>query len=123
MLFHDRFSGIVVFFCIIRHATRFVFGNVGRGNKHQPGIQEVKEWKAVIAYLQSFADTDGDGLPEIPERYRGPLGRHIVAASWNPYHLLKGGSMVTWLAFGALLLGLVIVVGASWFIVRKTRRR
>jgi 5'-nucleotidase len=92
-------------------------------DKHQPGIQEVKEWKAVIAYLQSFADTDGDGLPEIPERYRGPLGRHIVAASWNPYHLLKGGSMVTWLAFGALLLGLVIVVGASWFIVRKIRRR
>jgi 5'-nucleotidase len=92
-------------------------------DKTLPGIQELKEWKAVIAYLQSFADTDSDGLPEVPGRYRGPLGRQKIVASWNPYRLLKNGTKITWLAFGALLLAVVFVVGVSWFTVKKIRGR
>ena len=34
------------------------------------GIQEGKEWLAVIAYLKSFKDEDGNGIPDIPLHYK-----------------------------------------------------
>jgi len=37
-------------------------------DKHKPGIQELKEWKAVLEYIKSFADSDGDGLPNVPDK-------------------------------------------------------
>ncbi|MCF6242716.1 MAG: bifunctional metallophosphatase/5'-nucleotidase [Bacteroidales bacterium] len=34
------------------------------------GIQEGKTWIALIEYIESFKDTNGNGLPEIPEKYK-----------------------------------------------------
>lgn len=34
-----------------------------------PGIQEMKEWQAMIWYLRQFPDTDGNGIPDIPDKY------------------------------------------------------
>ncbi len=90
-------------------------------DKKSPGIQEMKEWKAVMEYIRSLPDTDGDGIANIPEKYRGKLGRNVVEASWNPYRLLKRGTHVTWIAFAALMLGLVLVLAAAWFIAKKIR--
>jgi 5'-nucleotidase len=42
------------------------------------GIQERKEWLAIISYLQSFADTDGNGIPNIPEKYKNPESPLII---------------------------------------------
>lgn len=39
------------------------------------GLQELKEWNALVAYLKTFPDTDGNGIPNIPNRYRGGEGR------------------------------------------------
>ena len=36
------------------------------------GIQEGKEWLALIAFLESFKDTNGNDIPEIPDYYRKP---------------------------------------------------
>jgi len=88
-------------------------------DRQNPGIQELKEWKAVIAYIQSFTDTDGDGLPNVPGKYRAKLGRNVAEASWNPYQLLKGGNYITWLTFAALSLGVFILLGLVRFIVKK----
>ena len=82
-------------------------------DKHKPGIQELKEWKAVMAYIKSFPDTDGNGLPNVPDTYQGKLGRNVVEASWNPYKLLKRGTYVTWLAFSALLVGILLILSFS----------
>jgi 5'-nucleotidase / UDP-sugar diphosphatase len=38
-------------------------------NPEKPGIQEAKEWIAVIEYMKSF-EKNSDGLPVIPDRYR-----------------------------------------------------
>ncbi len=35
-----------------------------------PGIQEIKEWMALVWYLQQQPDGNGNGIPEIPEYYR-----------------------------------------------------
>ena len=89
-------------------------------DRQKPGIQELKEWKAVIAYIQSFTDTDADGLPNVPDKYRDKLGRNVAEASWNPYQLLKGGNYITWLTFAALSVGVFILLGIVRFIVKKT---
>ena len=90
-------------------------------DKQKSGIQELKEWKAVMEYIKSFPDTDGDGLPDIPEKYRKKLGRNVIEASLNPYKLLKRGTYVTWLAFSALLLVILLILTAGWFIIKKIR--
>jgi 5'-nucleotidase/UDP-sugar diphosphatase len=42
-----------------------------------PGIQEVKLWEALVGYAESFPDSDGDGVPELPETYLEPAGRVV----------------------------------------------
>ena len=69
--------------------------------------------------VKNFADTDGNGLPNVPDKYRGKLGRNVIDASWNPYKLLKRGTYVTWLAVSALLVGVLLVLGIGWFFVRR----
>lgn len=78
-------------------------------DRQADGIQELKEWQGVLAYIRSFDDTTGDGIADIPNNYQGPLKRNVIRASWNPYHLLKDGSKVTWITFPALL-SLVVIL-------------
>ena len=41
-------------------------------NDAQPGIQEGKEWIALLKYLQRFKPAEEGGLPVIPDSYRNP---------------------------------------------------
>jgi 5'-nucleotidase len=83
-------------------------------DKNQPGIQELKEWIGVMEYIQSFADTNGDGLPDIPEKYRGKLGRIVMESSWNPVSLLSRGTWLTWTAFSA---GVVLFITFALIVI------
>jgi len=87
------------------------------------GIQELKEWQGVMAYIRSFPDTTGDGIPDILAKYKGQLDRNVISASWNPYHLLKGGSKVTWITFSALLFVLAICALVLRLILVKFLRK
>lgn len=42
------------------------------------GVQELKQWQALLGYVSQLPDTDGDGVPNIPAAYTMPQGR-IVA--------------------------------------------
>ncbi len=90
---------------------------------YKPGIQEVKQWVGLMEYVRSFKDTNGDGYPEIPEKYRGKLGRTVRESSLNPVSLLKGGNYMTWIGFAivAAILGVVALV--SVVVVKKVRRK
>ncbi|MDD3685354.1 MAG: bifunctional metallophosphatase/5'-nucleotidase [Bacteroidales bacterium] len=37
------------------------------------GIQEGKEWMAMVKYLQSFPDLNGNKIPDFPDKYRLPI--------------------------------------------------
>jgi len=91
-------------------------------DKKKAGIQELKEWQGVIAYIQSFKDEDGDGIPDIPAMYRGKLDRIVVEASLNPYSMLKRGTTVTWIGFVVFLFVLAIVGGIVYAVVKRMRR-
>ena len=92
-------------------------------DKSQPGIQELKEWIGVMEYIKSFPDTSGDGIPDVPEKYRGKLGRIVVEASWNPVSLLSRGTMVTWGAFSAVIVCLLLLALIAGIVLKVARRR
>ena len=86
-----------------------------------PGIQELKQWQGVIRYVQSFPDTNGNGLPDIPEKYQGKLGRIVEQPSFNPVSLLYRPAKPTVLvlaAFGIVVLMVVVAVA----ILRKRKK-
>lgn len=39
-------------------------------DKKKTGVQEGKEWLAIIEFLKTFEDTDGNKLPNIPDNYK-----------------------------------------------------
>ena len=88
-------------------------------DKSAPGLQELKAWKGLLEYIRSFKDVTGDGIPDMPDKYRGRLGRNNVQASWNPYQLLRRGTYVTWSAFLALL----IVLALALLVIRVVLKR
>ena len=92
-------------------------------DKGKPGIQELKEWVGVMDYVKSFPDKNGDGIPDIPEKYRAKLGRILREPSWNPVSLLSRGTYVTWIAFGVIM-GLVFILGLGiYFFSKKMRKK
>ena len=90
----------------------------------QPGVQEVKAWRALLEHLSSFPDTDGDGVADIP--HDGPVAepRLIRVDSWSPRSLFANS---TWKmrvyagALPALLCG--IGLGIGWRRRRQAARR
>jgi 5'-nucleotidase len=90
---------------------------------NREGIQELKEWWAVLEYIKNLPDTNGDGVPDMPDKYKGALGRQMVEPSWNPYHLLRGGNYLTWSAFGIFAAILLVIVLGVRFVVKRTRRK
>ena len=91
-------------------------------DRENPGTQELKQWVALMDYVRSFPDKDGDGIPDIPEKYRGKLGRITKEPSWNPVSLLSRGTTVTWIAFGAVVIILLFVGSVTYLLVRKVKR-
>ncbi len=88
----------------------------------RPGIQELKEWTALLQYVGSFPDANGDGITEIPERYSRPEGRIVSAASLSPSSLLAGASGVTWAALGAAVLALALLAATALLVAHLIRR-
>ncbi len=90
---------------------------------NKPGIQEVKQWMGLMEYVRSFKDTNGDGYPEIPEKYKGKLGRIVREPSLNPVSLLKGGTCITWIGFIVVVAILGLVALITVMVVKKAFKR
>jgi len=90
------------------------------GNKSLAGLQEIKQWQGVMQYVRSFPDTNGNGIPDIPDKYKGKLGRIIEAPSWNPMTLVSRGTTPTLVVTGIFVVLLLFVI---IFMVMKIRRK
>lgn len=42
-------------------------------NENLPGVQEGKEWLALMEYIRSMKDTNNNGIPDIDPRYKVPV--------------------------------------------------
>jgi 5'-nucleotidase / UDP-sugar diphosphatase len=48
-------------------------------DKNTEGIQEAKEWLALLEYVRSFPDINGNNIPDVPEKYRAKTNAVFVA--------------------------------------------
>lgn len=81
---------------------------------------EIKEWYALAAYLQSF------GEEGIPDRYSlpGGDGRKAVSRSWNPVELVKNPNWITVVTLAVLAAAVVLAFFLlRWLHYARRRRR
>lgn len=71
--------------------------------------RELKAWVAIAKYMQSFPDTDGDRIGNVPAKYGIKEGRKVAEDSRNLLELLKKPNRFFFMFIGAavLLLGIV----------------
>lgn len=87
----------------------------------RPGVQELKEWQGLVKYVRSFPDTDGNSLADIPEKYRGKLGRIVANPSMNPVSLVYRPGKPTLIAL-AVLGGFVLFLAAVAVAIIKRKK-
>lgn len=63
----------------------------------EQGLQETKQWIALIRYLQSLPDTNSNQIADIPKSYQNYESRITSEPSWHPFKLVGNGSFITWL--------------------------
>lgn len=69
-----------------------------------PGTQELKAWRALVDYVASRPDTDGDGVPNIPETGFAAKPRLIARASLAPSALWTNANWPMWAATAVAVL-------------------
>lgn len=72
--------------------------------------KELKAWDAIARYMNSFEDTDGDGIGNVPLLYAEKQGRKVVDTSLNPWELIKNPNRFSIIIAGIVVLFLVIIV-------------
>lgn len=83
---------------------------------------ELKAWAAIAEYMNSFEDTDGDGIGNVPAKYGKAEGRKVVESSRNIVELLKNPNKFFFLILAVILIVLAILVGIILLIVRWIRK-
>lgn len=88
--------------------------------------QELKAWVAIAKYMQSFEDTDGDGIGNVPAKYGTEEGRKVVEDSKKIGDLLKNPNKFFFMTLAVVLVLVALVVGVIILIrklVNKCKRR
>lgn len=73
--------------------------------------EEIKAWAAIADYIDSFEDTDGDGISNVPSYYNELHGRKVVEDSRNIIDLIKNPNKY------AVIIVLAVIVVIAIFIL------
>ena len=74
------------------------------------GNQELKAWAAIARYMESFDDTDGDGIANVSEYYNEKHDRKVVEDSWNIIGLVKHPNKFSAIIAGIFVLVIVLII-------------
>ena len=88
--------------------------------------QELKAWVAIAKYMESFADTDGDGIPNVPAKYSTLEGRKVVEDSKNIVDLLKNPNKFFFIIIAVILIVITLlaaIVVCIFKVIRKNLKR
>lgn len=84
---------------------------------------EIKAWAAIAGYMESFEDTDGDGVPNVPASYGEVQGRKVVEDSKSIGDLIKNPNkyaiMIVAIVFVLIVVSVLLVV----LIYKKVKKR
>ena len=79
----------------------------------KPGIQELKEWAAIIAHVSSFPDTNGNGIPDFP--VTGDIAQARMVRSPGITTLFTNADYTR--------LYLILLLPIGWYVTRRLRGR
>lgn len=85
--------------------------------------KELKAWEAIAGYMESFEDSDGDGIADVPEEYRKPQGRKVVEDSKDIGDLVKNPNKYTAIIIGAVVAVIVVIVLIILLIRKLVKRK
>jgi len=77
------------------------------------GVQEAKEWVALLTYASKLPDLNGNGIPDMPEKYREVQRSSESKASINPVLCFKGTNginVVPAILVAAILAGTALII-------------
>lgn len=75
------------------------------------GVQELKEWQALLDHIRRLPDVDGDGLADIPTTGAAAEARMLRVPSLQPAELLRLAGPLQWGVSVVVLIGLLLVLG------------
>jgi 5'-nucleotidase/UDP-sugar diphosphatase len=84
------------------------------------GVQELKEWQALLDHIRSLPDLDGDGLADIPTTGVAAEERMIRAPSLHPAELFRLAGPLQWGVSGVIFACVLLIL---WLLSRRLRRR
>lgn len=84
--------------------------------------REVKAWEAIANYMESFEDTDGNGIPNVDSRYASYEGRKVVENSKSLGDLLKEPNKFFFAIIGIVLVLLLLVVLLIVLVVKLVKK-
>lgn len=87
------------------------------------GDKELKAWDAIARYMQSFDDTDGNGISNVPEYYETTHGRKVVDESRNVIDLVKNPNKFSVMIVGIVLVLILIIILLVVLIRKLIKRR
>lgn len=95
------------------------------GDPSRPGVQELKEWEALLFHLRSLPAGPGSALPVIPARYRSVDGRSLEEPSLHPADVLGAPNAFAVRFYGGIIavLGVLLVPVILFQEWRQARRR
>lgn len=85
--------------------------------------KELKAWYAIAQYMESFEDTDSDGVPNVPKTYETTEGRKVVEDSKAIYDLVKNPNGFTLIVMGAVLLLVFLLVLLFCKLFKKIQKK
>ena len=71
---------------------------------------ELKAWTAIASYMETFEDTDGDGIGNVPAVYATTQGRKVVEDSKNIVELVKNPNKYAIMIIAVVLVVLTILI-------------
>ena len=84
--------------------------------------QEFKAWVAIAQYMESFEDTDGDGVGNVPAVYGTVEGRKVIEDSKAIGDLLKNPNKFFWMILAVVLVVIAILVVIVVLLVKLVKR-
>ena len=87
------------------------------------GKKELKAWAAIAEYMQSFEDTDKDGIANVPEYYDTTHERKVADNSKNIINLIKHPNKFAIAIVGICIVAVGVILLLIFGIVKIIRRR
>lgn len=84
--------------------------------------KELKTWAAIAEYMNSFEDTDGDGIGNVPEKYGREEGRKVVEKGKSLKDLFQKPNRFFFLIAAIVLVLIALITGLVILFIKVVKK-